>query len=350
MHVDTTLTVSTVQPLLQQLFPNAAGLPRIAPLAADASTRRYFRIRWEAPAAGGPASCVLMLCEPWQPQHTPDFLAVGQHLQAHGVRVPEVYGVAPREGLMCLEDYGDRTLAGQWQEDAPPERLVWGQRTIDELVKMHTRGTHHANPACPAFTLAFDVPKLLSELHYFRDHAIEGLWHQVLSPTARADLDAAFEPLCTFLASAPRYFCHRDYHGWNIMARNGAVGILDFQDARMGPQPYDLASLLTDRGTPDLLGHALMTALSDYYIQRMQAETGQRIDRQAFDELFNYVAVQRCLKATGTFAAMAVVRQRPQYLSYISPTLAYLRPLVQRYAALQPLAALLRRYVPLWQE
>ena len=118
----------------------------------------------------------------------------------------------------------------------------------------------------------------------------------------------------------------------------------------MGPQPYDLASLLTDRGTPDLLGHALMTALSDYYIQRMQAETGQRIDRQAFDELFNYATVQRCLKATGTFAAMAVVRQRPQYLSYISPTLAYLRPLVQRYAALQPLAALLRRYVPRWQE
>ena len=350
MPTDTTLTVPTVQPLLHQLFPTAAGLPRIVPLAADASTRRYFRIHWDAPTAGCPASCVMMVCEPWRPQDTPDFLAVGRHLRAHGVRVPEVYGVAPRAGLMCLEDYGDRTLAGQWQEGPPTARLTWGQRAIDELVKMHTSGTHHADPACPAFKLAFDVPKLLSELQYFREHAIEGLWQQALSPTACADLDAAFGTLCTVLAAAPRYFCHRDYHGWNIMACDSAVGVLDFQDARMGPQPYDLASLLTDRGTPDLLGSALMATLIDYYIQRMQAEAGQYIDRDAFTQLFDYVAVQRCLKAIGTFAAMAVVRQRPQYLAYIPPTLAYVRPLMQRYTALQPLAALLRRYVPLWQE
>src|SRR5262249_17531914 len=115
MHTDTMLTMDAVQPLLQRLFPKAAHCARIAPLAADASTRRYFRIHWDGPAAGCPASCVMMVCEPWQPQDTPDFLAVGQHLRAHGVRVPEVYGVAPRAGLMCLEDYGDRTLAGQWQ-------------------------------------------------------------------------------------------------------------------------------------------------------------------------------------------------------------------------------------------
>jgi len=349
MPADPTLTLPTVQPLLQQLFPNAAGLPRLAPLAADASTRRYFRIAWEAPTASCPASCVMMVCEPWQAQDTPDFLAVGRHLRAHGVRVPEVYAVAPCAGLMCLEDYGDRTLAGQWQEGPATERLAWGQRAIDELVKMHSSATQHIDPACPAFKLAFDVPKLLSELQYFREHAIEALWQQALSRTARTDLDAAFEALCTVLAAAPRYFCHRDYHGWNIMARDGAVGVLDFQDARLGPQPYDLASLLTDRGTPDLLGSAPIAALMDYYTQRMQAETGQRIDREAFAQLFDYVAVQRCLKAIGTFAAMAVVRQRPQYLPYIAPTLGYLRPRLQRYAALQPLAALLHRHVPLWQ-
>ena len=133
------------------------------------------------------------------------------------------------------------------------------------------------------------------------------------------------------------------------MAHNGAVGVLDFQDARLGPQPYDLASLLTDRGTPDLLRNALMLALTDYYIQCMEVETGRRVDRDTFDQLFDYVAIQRCLKATGTFAAMAVVRQRPQYLPCIPPTLAYLRPLLRRYQALQPLAGLLQRYVPLWQ-
>jgi aminoglycoside/choline kinase family phosphotransferase len=160
---------------------------------------------------------------------------------------------------------------------------------------MHTCVTQHSDPACPAFKLAFDVPKLLSELQFFREHAIEGLWQQTLTSTARDDLDAAFEPLCALLASAPRYFCHRDYHGWNIMAYDGAVGVLDFQDARLGPQPYDLASLLTDRGTPDLLGSALMTGLMHYYTQCMEAELGRRIDRDAFDQLFDYVAIQRCV-------------------------------------------------------
>jgi len=348
MQADPALAVDVVQPLLQQFFPKAARVPRLAPLAADASTRRYFRIHWDAPPAGYPGSCIIMVCEPWQPQDIPDFLAVGRYLRTRGVRVPEVYGVSPREGLICLEDYGDRTLAGQWQESTPAERLAWGQRAIDELVKIHTIGTQHYDPACPAFKLAFDVPKLLSELQFFREHAIEGLWQQTLTPTARADLDTAFTTLCTILAAAPRYFCHRDYHSWNIMARDGAVGVLDFQDARMGPQPYDLASLLTDRGTPDVLGGAMMQALSDYYIQRMQAEAGQRIDRDAFDQLCDYVAVQRCLKAIGTFAAMAVVRQRRQYLPYIPLTLAHLRALVQRYGVLQPLAALLYRHVPLW--
>jgi aminoglycoside/choline kinase family phosphotransferase len=346
MHTATTLTVHTVQPLLQQLFPKAVRVPHITPLAADASTRRYFRLRWDEPTTGCPTSCVMMVCAPWQSQDTPDFLAVGRHLRRHGVRVPEVYGVAPLQGLMCLEDYGDCTLAEQWQGSTPAERLAWGQRAIDELVKMHTVGTQYYDPACPAFTLAFDVPKLLSELQFFRDHAIEGLWHQALTPTARLDLDAAFETLCTILAAVPRYFCHRDYHGWNIMARDGAVGVLDFQDARMGPQTYDLASLLTDRGTPDLLGSAMMTTLMAYYIQRMQAEEGRRLDQEAFAQLFDYAAVQRCLKAIGTFAAMTVIRQRPQYLPYIPPTLAYLRPLLQRYDVLQPLAALLRRYMP----
>jgi aminoglycoside/choline kinase family phosphotransferase len=263
------------------------------------------------------------------------------------VQVPEVYGTSPGAGLICLEDYGDRTLAGQWQESPPAERLAWGQRAIDELVKIHTSGMQHYDPACPAFKLAFDVPKLLSELQFFRQHAIESLWQQALTPTARADLEAAFATLCTLLATAPRYFCHRDYHGWNLMARDGAVGVLDFQDARMGPQPYDLASLLTDRGTPDLLGEAMMQALKDYYKQRMQAEASRCMDQEAFEQLWDYVVVQRCLKAIGTFAAMAVVRQRRQYLRYIPPTLAYLWPLMQRYGALQPLAALLRRHVPM---
>jgi aminoglycoside/choline kinase family phosphotransferase len=325
-------------------------MPALQPLAADASTRRYFRLTWPQPVAGTPAACVLMVCDPWVPAATPDFLAIGGHLRACGVHVPQVYGIAPVQGFIGLEDYGDCTLAARWQEASATDRYRWGQRAVDELIKMHTIGTQRVDPACPAFQLAFDVPKLLSELQFFRQHALEGLWRHVLTEAERAAFAAACLPLCTLLAEQPQYFCHRDYHGWNIMVGNGAVGILDFQDARLGPQPYDLVSLLVDRSIPAVLGPAVSRALIDYYIQRMEAETGTRIDRRHFTELFEYVAIQRCLKAIGTFAYMSVVRQRPQYLPYIGPTLAYIKPLVERYPLLRPLTALLQAYLPAWPD
>ena len=115
----------------------------------------------------------------------------------------------------------------------------------------------------------------------------------------------------------------------------------------MGPQAYDVVSLLVDRGTPDVLGVEGSTTLVDDYLQRFEAASGQRIDRQDFAILFELVAVQRCLKAIGTFASMHVVHQRQQYLQYILPTLAYLAPLVRRHDVLRPLAMLLQRYTPL---
>ena len=89
------------------------------------------------------------------------------------------------------------------------------------------------------------------------------------------------------------------------------------------------------------------TALVAYYLDRWQAESGRQVDREAFAWLYDLAAVQRCLKATGTFAAMHVVHNRPHYLPYIPPTLACLRPLMQRYERLRPLNDLLQRFTPL---
>jgi len=341
------LTKEQLQSWLATLFPDVKAGLSVVPLMADASTRRYFRAQWRHLEAEKTVSRVIMVGDPWPETETPDFVAVSQHLAASGVRVPTIDGVAAASGWICLQDFGDRTLADVWRDADLPERLVWGQRALDALVRMHTTATQYRHHSCPAFHLAFDVPKLLSELQHFRSHAIEGLWQRVLSDDEREAFEAACLPLCTHLEAQPRYFCHRDYHGWNIMAEDKTVGILDFQDARMGSQPYDVVSLLVDRRTPWLLGPDISTALVQYYLDRFEAESGQRVDRAAFDELFELVAVQRCLKAIGTFAAMHVAYGRSQYLPYIAPTLHYVRPLVQRHAMLSALAAFLYRYTPL---
>jgi aminoglycoside/choline kinase family phosphotransferase len=342
------LTVQTVRPWLEAIFPGGRDVPTITPLVADASTRRYWRVRLGTARHSRPVSCIMMLGEPWSDTETPDFLAVGNHLRLSGVNVPRVYGALPSQGVMFLEDFGDLTLAAHWRRTAADERLAWGWRAVDELVKLHTVGSQEGDPACPAFRLAFDVPKLLSELQFFRQHAIEGLWSQQLTDAEGDELDRAFGPLCTFLASQPRYFCHRDYHGWNIMVLDRAVGVLDFQDARMGPLPYDLVSLVCDRGTAGMLGPEVVQALVDHYLHRLHAEGGPAMGRHDFLELFDYVAVQRGLKAIGTFAYMTVVHGRRQYLPYIPPTLTAIKPLLRRHSLLRPLAHLLHRYVPSW--
>ncbi len=341
-----TLAVEQVQPWLATLFPDVETGLDVVPLAADASTRRYFRAQWRSQKAGQTVSRVIMVCDPWPLTETPDFIAVARHLVASGVRVPTIDGVVPAAGWMCLEDFGDRSLADAWRVADNPERLVWGQRALDALVRMHTTATQQLDATCPAFHLAFDVPKLLSELQHFRRHAVEGLWQHDLSEDECEAFDTACLPLCTYLEAQPRYFCHRDYHGWNIMAEDKTIGILDFQDARMGPQPYDVVSLLVDRRTPSLLGPDVSSALTQYYLDRFEAEAGQRVDRAAFDELFELIAVQRCIKAIGTFAAMHVAYGRSQYLPYLEPTLTHVRPLLQRHAILAPLQAWLNRYTP----
>ena len=82
-----TLTFERLHPFLSALLPGASENPSFTPLTADASTRRYYRLRWAAPATGYPASCVVMHCDPWPADESPDFLTVGRHLRACGVRV-----------------------------------------------------------------------------------------------------------------------------------------------------------------------------------------------------------------------------------------------------------------------
>ncbi len=101
-------------------------------------------------------------------------------------------------------------------------------------------------------------------------------------------------------------------------------------------------------GSRKPLGQDITTALVDYYRQRWQAESGQTLDRTEFAELFDYAALQRCLKATGTFAAMHGLYQRSQYLPYIAPTLRIVKARLKRYAALQPLARCLQHMIPSW--
>ena len=130
------------------------------------------------------------------------------------------------------------------------------------------------------------------------------------------------------LANEPRVLCHRDYHSRNLMLHNGSLHIIDFQDARMGPDTYDLVSLLrdsyvdiTDRELDDLIA----------YFLALKTRDGAAPDAEEFRRRFDLMALQRNLKALGTFGFQTMTRRNTVYIQYMPRTLRYVRGNLDRY-------------------
>jgi len=238
---------------------------------------------------------------------------------------------------------GDVTLQSFLADaDGETTRAMYMQ-AIDILLQMQIAGSRCTGPEPPAFRLQFDVEKFVWELEFFVEHMICGLLAQEVPTGDLGAFRREFTALSATLAREPRVFAHRDYHSRNIMVHQGELRILDFQDARMGLCQYDLASLLRDSYVT--LEEDLVQDLLTYYITRKEAREDSRIDPEAFSRLFDLTAVQRNLKAVGTFSHQMVARGNPAYLEYIAPTLRYVRQNVSRYPELDGLGTLLSKYL-----
>jgi len=150
--------------------------------------------------------------------------------------------------------------------------------------------------------------------------------------------------LCQILSNQRQYLNHRDYHSRNIMVKDGDLRFLDFQDARMGPCQYDLSSLLRDSYI--VLDNKLVDDLIEYYISQKEMIEGESIDRNEFRRIFDYMSVQRNLKAVGTFAYQKMAKGSDRYLEHIPPTLNYVKVNLEKYEAFSGLKKILYKYLP----
>src|SRR5204863_9991752 len=153
--------------------------------------------------------------------------------------------------------------------------------------------------------LTFDVEKLTWEMHYFVKHFVEGYRGAALSPAQRSALSQEWTHLVDELASEPHVLCHRDYHSRNLMVHGGQLYVIDFQDARMGPDTYDLVSLLRDSYMD--ITEAQLDDLIAYFLA-LQAGTEREQDTAEFRRRFDLMALQRNLKALGTFGYQTITR------------------------------------------
>ena len=300
------------------------GDVEIAPLSGDASSRRYFRV------VTGEASFVLALYpEAFVPEEL-TFLGMRELLGAYGLAVPAVVDVDGPRGVVLQEDLGDRTLQEILKDTSASGREELYREAVDDVVTLQHKAAEGPQGA-DCFRIAFDIEKLTWELHYFLKHYLEGHLRRELTVQDRATLSEAFHLLCQEIVSWPRALCHRDYHSRNLMLHQGRLFWIDFQDARMGPATYDLASLLHDAYVD--VPEELREELAERFRQR--AVPGE--SRELFRRRFELMSVQRLLKALGTFGYMATVRDNPVYLPYMPRTLAHARRMLSRHPELEGL-------------
>src|SRR5205823_5382126 len=147
---------------------------------------------------------------------------------------------------------------------APAEHAALYRQAVALIELLQRRGGELESEEYVPYCIAFDVEKLTWELEFFTKHFIEGYRAVTLHTADRKALAAEWATIVEELAAEPRVLCHRDYHSRNLMLSDASLYIIDFQDARMGPDTYDLASLLrdsyvdiTDRDLDDLIAYFL---------------------------------------------------------------------------------------------
>jgi len=272
---------------------------------------------------------VLLQPRPFVPEED-DFLLLTAFFRNHGWPVPTVEAVLADLGLVVLEDLGDTFLH-------VADGLAPYEAAIDLLVDLQ-RIRPPAAASAPPWNRRFDAPFYQRELTLFID-AFQPLT-ATRDPAARDQFLRRTAPLCEALAALPLVVCHRDYHRRNLLVQKGSVRPIDFQDARLGPRGYDLASLLEDP----------YGDLDDGQRRHLRARYRAASDAPLTDEEYALAAVQRLLKAAGTYANQAVNLTNRAYLPYLAPALAGAQRAVRRLPGqFAPLTGTIDRLCATWE-
>jgi aminoglycoside/choline kinase family phosphotransferase len=298
----------------------------VRPASEDASFRRYFRI------SGNGATYIVMDAPPGKENMRP-FIEVARRLQHLGLNVPEVLEQDLARGYLLLTDLGQQMYLPQLNE-ATVERL-YGD-ALGALVVLQA-GIF----TDPVFLPEYDAALLRGEMELFREWYLGRHLGLTLDTAQTAALDEAFTALLHSALAQPRVWVHRDYHSRNLMVtRENNPGILDFQDAVRGPATYDLVSLLRDCYIAWPLERIEEWALG-YQTLALQSGLPVCADEVQFLREFDFMGVQRHLKAAGIFARLNHRDGKAAYLNDIPRTLGYVVGVSGRHPELRGLHNLL---------
>lgn len=282
----------------------------IAPLAGDASFRRYARIVVDG------KSWMLMDAAPPQEDCRP-FVAIAEMLLAAGVRVPNIIAQDVTQGFLLLEDFGDTLLSAVLSADTVDHHY---QQALNQLINLQKI----AVPVALALP-EYQAEKLITEMRLFDQWFLPQFLQLELSQAEQDLLSQTYQYLAEQALAQPQVLVHRDYHSRNLMllADESVLGVIDFQDAVIGAISYDVVSLLRDAYVQ--WPAAQVQGWIKTYWQRAQLKGLMvEVSLAQFERWFDAMAAQRHLKVLGIFVRLSQRDGKHGYLNDLPLVLAYL--------------------------
>jgi len=297
-----------------------AGLPvppaRCVPMAADGSSRRFFRLIF----ASGP-NCVVVF--PASAMDGERAMAearataeIGRHLARRGISVPRLLHADTSSGALLFEDCGDTLLHDIVGRHRPNVLSFYYRLAVEELVKFHVEGARGFDPSWCWDTPRYDRRLMVEResMYFYRAFCQDRLGMGEVP----AELMTEFSSLAARVAREPAdCLIHRDFQCRNLMVRGSDIVIIDYQGARLGPAAYDLASLVNDpyAGLADDVGAMLI----DHYLAMRRGLTP--LDEHGFRRGYHHAALQRYLQVVGAYAYLSAAMSKGFFAAYISPAL-----------------------------
>lgn len=292
-------------------------------LSGDAGFRKYFRVQFN--------SCELLaVFSPPETENNLAFLTIAEFLLGQCVRVPKIVAHDINKGLFLIEDLGATLYLDHL--DAESVDVMYGEALL-ELIQMQL------SPADEAMFPLYDREKLLGEMALFPQWFVNTMLGHELTKDECSMLDRCFETLLVSADEQTQVLVHRDYHSRNLVyGQNGVPGVIDFQDAVIGPFTYDVASLLRDCYI-EWPQEDVEKWLFAYGNMAADAGVMPSVSQERLLRWFDLMGLQRHIKVLGIFARLSLRDGKHAYLNDLPLVVKYVRSVSGRYEELKPFSS-----------
>ena len=291
---------------------------KIAPIEKGGSDRKFYRVRCSSEQS------LILVKYNLEREENRHYVEIAQFLETHGIHAPRIYYHDTDEGLIWLEDLGERDLFS-YRDEPWLVRRAFYDSALDEVRKLHDLPESICIEMRQHLPAEFNAALYSWEQSYFFENCL-GRYFQI-EPARLERLAAllALSEIAQRLAQLPRVLVHRDFQSQNILVRNGQAYLIDFQGMRPGLPQYDLASLFYDP-----------------YVDLSEAERDELLEHYCgekpgadFLETLRLCAMQRLMQALGAYGFLGLVKDYKHFLQHIPRAVQSLREVVGKIDGLE---------------